>query len=84
MLRHLAEKPGEEAALSTRELADALSMKYSEMKILPTQVARTLGKHFPGMTAPWSYKTGPNFTPPRSNEVYFWTTRERAAQIARL
>lgn len=84
MLRHLAVHPGEDAALSTRELAEALSMKYSEMKILPTQVARTLSKHFHGMTAPWSYKTGPNFTPPRSNEVYFWTTAERAAQLSRL
>ena len=77
MLRYLSERPGKVDALSTRELAEALSVKYSEMKILPTQVARTLGKHFPGMSAPWSFEW-------RSNEVYFWVTAERAVQMSRL
>lgn len=81
MLRHLS---GQDGALSTRELAEALDVDYSVMKIIPTQVARTLGKHFPELTKPWCAQSGPRFTPPRANEVFFWVTAERAAQLKRL
>lgn len=84
MLRHLSGHPGQGGALSTRELADALNVDYSVMKILPTQVKRTLGRHFPGLTPPWRAQSGPRFTPPRANEVFFWVTAERAAQLKRL
>jgi hypothetical protein len=84
MLRHLSGHPGQDGALSTRELAEALDVDYSVMKMLPTQVARTLGKHFPELTKPWRAQSGPSFTPPRANEVFFWVTAERAAQLRRL
>ncbi|MGN7198583.1 hypothetical protein [Arthrobacter sp. SAFR-044] len=84
MLRHLSGHPGQDGALSTRELAEALDVDYSVMKILPTQVKRTLGRHFPGLTPPWRAQSGPRFTPPRANEVFFWVTDERAAQLKRL
>ena len=84
MLRHLSGHPGQDGALSTRELAEALDVDYSVMKILPTQVKRTLGRHFPGLTPPWRAQSGPRFTPPRANEVFFWVTAERAAQLKRL
>lgn len=83
MLRYLAEHPGQK--LSTRKLAEELSVKYSVMKILPTNVARTLGRHFPGQeAAPWSYQSGLDMDPPRSDEVFFWTTAVRAHQLSRL
>lgn len=84
MLRHLSGHPGPDGALSTRELAEALDVDYSVMKNIPTQVARTLGKHFPELTKPWCAQSGPMFTPPRPNEVFFWVTAERAAQLKRL
>lgn len=84
MLRHLSGQPGRDGALSTRELAEALNVKYSLMKMLPTQVARTLNKHFPQLPKPWRAQSGPRFTPPRANEVFFWVTPERAAQLERL
>lgn len=84
MLRHLSGHPGKDGALSTRELAEALDVDYSVMKILPTQVKRTLGRHFPELTPPWRAMSGPRFTPPRANEVFFWITAERAAQLRRL
>lgn len=84
MLRHLSGHPGQSGALSTRELAEALEVDYSVMKILPTQVKRTLGRHFPGLTPPWRAQSGPRFTPPRANEVFFWVTDERATQLKRL
>ncbi|SDP65055.1 hypothetical protein SAMN04487914_12342 [Arthrobacter sp. ok909] len=84
MLRHLSGHPGRDEALSTRELAKALDLDYSVMKNIPTQVARTLGKHFPGLTWPWCAQSGPKFTPPRANEVFFWVTGERAAQLKHL
>lgn len=84
MLHFLAEHPGEEAALSTREVAEALDLKYSEMKILPTNVTRSLEKHFPGLTAPWAGEMGLKMTPTRTDEYYFWCTEERAAQLARV
>lgn len=84
MLHHLSGHPRQDGALSTRELAETLDVDYSVMKILPTQVKRTLRKHFPGLTPPWSAQSGPSFTPPRANEVYFWVTAERAAQLRRL
>lgn len=59
-------------------------MDYSVMKNIPTQVARTLGKHFPELAKPWCARSGPKFTPPRPNEVFFWVTAERAAQLKRL
>jgi hypothetical protein len=84
MLRHLSRQPGQDGALSTSELAEALDVDYSVMKMIPTQVARTLGKHFPELTKPWRAQSGPRFTPPRANEVFFWVTAERAAQLKRL
>lgn len=84
MLRHLSGRPGQDGALSTSQLAEALDLDYSVMKILPTQVARTLGKHLPELTKPWCAQSGPVFTPPRANEVFFWVTAERAAQLKRL
>lgn len=84
MLHLLAEHTGEEVALSTREVAEALDLKYSEMKILPTNVTRSLEKHFPGLTAPWAGEMGLKMTPPRADEYYFWCTEERAAQLARM
>lgn len=84
MLRHLSGHPGQDGALSTRELAEALDVDYSIMKNIPTQTARTLGKHFPELTKPWRAQSGPRFTPPRANEVFFWVTAERAAQLKRL
>lgn len=84
MLRHLSGHPGQDGALSTRELAEALDVDYSVMKILPTQVKRTLGRHFPELTPPWRAQSGPRLTPPRANEVFFWVTAERAAQLKRL
>ncbi|KSU75406.1 hypothetical protein AS031_12600 [Pseudarthrobacter enclensis] len=59
-------------------------MDYSVMKIIPTQAARTLGKHFPELTKPWRAQSGPRFTPPRANELFFWVTAERGAQLKRL
>lgn len=84
MLHLLAEHTGEEAALSTREVAEALDLKYAEMKILPTNVTRSLEKHFPGLTAPWAGEMGLRMTPTRADEYYFWCTEERAAQLARM
>lgn len=84
MLRHLSGHPGQDGALSTRELAEALDVDYHVMKILPTQVKRTLGRHFPGLTPPWRAQSGPRLMPPRANEVFFWVTDERAAQLKRL
>ncbi|MFJ5963015.1 hypothetical protein [Pseudarthrobacter oxydans] len=84
MLRHLSAHPGQDGALSTQELAEALDVDYSIMKNIPTQAARTLGKHFPELTKPWRAQSGPRFTPPRPNEVFFWVTDERAAQLKRL
>lgn len=84
MLRHLSGHPGQDGALSTRELAEALDVDYSVMKIIPTQAKRTLGKHFPELTKPWRAQSGPRFMPPRANEVFFWVTAERAAQLKRL
>lgn len=84
MLRHLSGHAGRDEALSTRELAKALDLDYSVMKNIPTQVKRTLGKHFPGLTWPWCAQSGPRFTPPRANEVFFWVTAERAAQLKHL
>lgn len=80
----LAEHTGEDVALSTREVAEALGLRYSEMKILPTNVTRSLERHFPGLTAPWAGEMGLKMKPPRADEYYFWCTEERAAQLARM
>lgn len=85
MLDHLVDTPGKEAALSTRELADALGERYHVLKNVPTQMGRTLGKHFDGCGAPyWGLWGSSHFDPPRSKEMYFAVTEERAEQWKRL
>lgn len=84
MLRHLSGHPGPDGALSTRELAEVLDVDYSVVKNMPTQVRRTLRKRLPQLTKPWCAQSGPKFTPTRPNDVFFWVTGERAAQLKRL
>jgi len=85
MLDHLSDEPGKDGARSTRELAEALDLKYSVVKNIPTQVSRTLGKHFAGLTAPyWGLWGTDDFTPARGDEMYFAVTPERAEQWKRL
>ncbi|GEP38830.1 hypothetical protein NPS01_24930 [Nocardioides psychrotolerans] len=85
MLDHLSANPGKDAALSTRELADALGVSYSVMKNVPTQMGRSLGARFPGCSAPyWGLWGTAHFNPSRSNEMYFTVTPERAEQWKRL
>lgn len=84
VLAHLAEHPGQDQAMSTREIATALDMTYHQMKNHPTQVKRTLGKHFPGHPTPWSAASGPQLSPPRADELHYWLAPARAAQVKRL
>lgn len=81
----LSEESGKKGARSTRELADALNLDYFVLKAVPTQVSRTLGKHFDGLHSPyWGLWGTSDFTPSRSNEMYFAVTPERAEQWKRL
>lgn len=81
----LSDEPGKEDAMSTRELAESLDLGYSVLKAVPTQVTRTLGKHFAGLGSPYEGHWGTtDFVPSRSNEMYFAVTRERAAQWKRV
>lgn len=85
MLDFLSEEPGKDGARSTRELADALDLDYFVLKAVPTQVSRTLGKHFAGLHSPyWGLWGTTDFTPSRSNEMYFAVTPERAEQWKRV
>lgn len=85
MLDLLSEEPGRDGARSTRELADALKLDYFVLKAVPTQVSRTLGKHFAGLSSPyWGLWGTSDFTPSRSNEMYFAVTPERAEQWKRV
>jgi len=85
MLDFLSEEPGKDGARSTRQLADALDLDYFVVKAVPTQVSRTLGKHFAGLSSPyWGLWGTTDFTPSRSNEMYFAVTPERAQQWKRL
>ena len=77
VLFYLAEQPGKAASMSTSEIAEALSMKYSEMKVLPTNVSRTLAAHFAGLGVPWCWES-------RNNEVRYWVSDERAEQLRRI
>lgn len=85
MLDVLSDDPGKDGAMSTRALADNLDLDYFVLKAVPTQVKRTLGKHFAGLSSPYLGLWGTNdFVPSRSNEMYFAVTLERAAQWKRL
>jgi hypothetical protein len=85
MLDVLSDEPGEDSALSTRELAKSLDLDYFVVKAVPTQVTRILGKHFAGLNSPYRGLWGTDdFVPSRSNEMYFAVTPERAAQWKRL
>lgn len=84
VLALLAGQPGQEAAKSTRELAEALGLSYHQMKNHPTQVKRSLRKHFPQHSAPWSAAPGPQLSPAKADELFYWLTPERADQINRL
>lgn len=81
----LSETPGKGGARSTRDLADELELDYFVVKAVPTQVSRTLGKHFAGLTSPyWGLWGTEDFIPARSNEMYFAVTQERADQWRRV
>lgn len=84
MLDYLSDRPGEAAAVSTSELAEAINRDYFVMKNVPTQIARTLGKHFPGLVTPCIHRWGSDFSPARPDEVFFFVTAERADQWKRL
>lgn len=65
-------------------MADALKLDYFVLKAVPTQVSRTLGKHSAGLSSPyWGLWGTSDFTPSRSNEMYFAVTPERAEQWKR-
>ena len=85
MLDVLSDEPGKGGAMSTRELAESLALDYFVLKAVPTQVKRTLGKHFAGLSSPYCGLWGTDdFVPSRSNEMYFAVTPERAAQWKRV
>lgn len=85
MLDLLAEAPGKAGARGTRELAEALELDYFVLKAVPTQVSRTLGKHFDGLSSPyWGLWGTSDFTPSRTNEMFFAVTPERAEQWKRV
>ena len=84
MLDLLCENPGEQGALATSALRSALNVDYNVMKNVPTQIGRTLPKHFPGRGPLWTSEWGNNFTPARGGEMYFWLTAEQAAQWKRV
>jgi hypothetical protein len=77
----LVKVPGKDGAKSTREAASEIGVDYSVMKALPTHVRRMLAAHVPGLDAPyWGLWGTKDFSPSRTDEMYYAVTRERAEQ----
>ena len=83
MLAHLT-AAGDSAAMSTTEVAKSLELGHSQVKALPTHITRTLRKNFPDKGSPLWQRWGPELSPPRTEELFYSVTPERAAQFARV
>jgi hypothetical protein len=81
MLDKLAESPGKDNAMSTREIAKETGLDYSVI----TQKNRSIDKRFPALRGAFQAAWGSTqFVPPRTPELYYWITPEFAIQWKRV
>lgn len=82
MLDVLSRDP--ESPMGTAELAEATGRKITQIKIVPTQIARVGGRRDGDHNGPLRGDWGLDMTPPRDGQMYYWVTAERAAQWERV